>query len=272
MKNLKKLTALMAAFIFALAFAVVKPEKVQAADYTVTVGHGKVYSDKEGNNEITGPIPENTQVYIYMDSSNFVWSQQDIYIYFLIDDQVGGADPMFSNPITVTKNLRIAAVVAPFEEYVIDLSADTVVLDYNMLLERPFLEPINVTLAPVGARMDVDGDNQFDYEVIANDTANNKQTLKKLDTCSIPDGYISTRPEPGYKYGKMVYKMTANNGGNKNTANESGATTNDTPADPNKADLNKAPKTGESNAFVLSMLGIIAVAGMGLYVGKKQEN
>ncbi|MBQ9624492.1 MAG: LPXTG cell wall anchor domain-containing protein, partial [Clostridia bacterium] len=64
----------------------------------------------------------------------------------------------------------------------------------------------------------------------------------------------------------------SNQGGNTNPANDGGATTNDTPADPNKADPNKAPKTGESNAFVLSMLGIIAVAGMGLYVGKRQEN
>ncbi|MBQ9625154.1 MAG: LPXTG cell wall anchor domain-containing protein, partial [Clostridia bacterium] len=63
-----------------------------------------------------------------------------------------------------------------------------------------------------------------------------------------------------------------NTGGNTNPANDGGATTNDTPANPAKADPNKAPKTGESNAFVLSMLGIIAVAGMGLYVGKRQEN
>ncbi|MBQ9625483.1 MAG: LPXTG cell wall anchor domain-containing protein, partial [Clostridia bacterium] len=67
------------------------------------------------------------------------------------------------------------------------------------------------------------------------------------------------------------------NGGGNTPANEGGATTGETPADPNKADPNKAdpnkaPKTGESNAFVLSMLGIIAVAGMGLYVGKRQEN
>ncbi|MBQ9624619.1 MAG: LPXTG cell wall anchor domain-containing protein, partial [Clostridia bacterium] len=39
-----------------------------------------------------------------------------------------------------------------------------------------------------------------------------------------------------------------------------------------KADTAKSPKAGESNAFVLSMLGIIAVAGMGLYAGKRQEN
>ncbi|MBQ9625301.1 MAG: LPXTG cell wall anchor domain-containing protein [Clostridia bacterium] len=51
-----------------------------------------------------------------------------------------------------------------------------------------------------------------------------------------------------------------------------GATTGETPAAPAKADPNKSPNTSESNTFVLFMLGIIAVAGMGLYAGKRQEN
>ncbi|MBQ9624958.1 MAG: hypothetical protein IJR47_02505, partial [Clostridia bacterium] len=242
MKTTKKLTALMAAFIFAFAFAVVKPEKVQAAEYQVTLTGVETFID----GYTSFKLEEGKKLPELSAEKNLIPEGQ--YIAKLVDEDTN--EEIKTNTFTMpARNVKIKAVYADATDYVIDLTSGTAIVDVSLGDDCPFIDPFGkpFRILQIGDKLDLNNDGKDDVEVIARE--GNDRTFKSLDS-GITEGKLDA---VGNTH-NFIFKFApvnsgGNTGGNTNPANDGVATTGETPADPKNVDPNKAPKTGESNAF-----------------------